>query len=138
MNIYKISDVNFVNSELYQNYLMKNPSVGYLKIRASAANSAVPISGLKVIVSKIIDNNMVIFYEGSTNDSGIIEKISLPVPKIVSDDLIAPVGMEYDINTNYEVDNIIGNYKVNVYENIYVVQNINIVPKSKEGVLNGY
>lgn len=129
MNTYKISDVNFVNSELYQNYLIKNPSVGYLKIRASAANSAVPISGLKVVVSKIIENNVVIFFEGSTDSSGVIENISLPVPKIMSDDLVAPVGMEYDIKTNYEIDNIVGSYKVNVYENIYVVQNINIVPK---------
>ncbi len=105
-----------------------------MKIRASAANSAVPISGLNVIVSKIIDNNKIIFFEGSTDSSGVIEKIILPVPSISGGDLVAPKGNTYDISTNYIQDNIINNYKVNVYENVYVVQNINIVPKTIKGI----
>ena len=130
MNTYNVNDVNFVNSELYQSYLKDNPSNGYLRIRASAANGAIPISGLSVVVSKVIDNNTVIFFEGVTDSSGLIERITLPVPKIVSDDLVAPTGNTYDVSTSYDKDNFMSNYKVNVYENVYVVQNINIVPKT--------
>ncbi len=130
MNTYKVSDNDFVNSEVYKDYLSNNPSVGYLKIRASSANSAVPISGLNVIVSKIINNMRVIFYEGVTDSSGTIERIPLPVPKLNDGDLNIPKGNDYDVNTSYEKDKINGYYKVNVYENIYVVQNINIVPNN--------
>ena len=53
MNTYNINDINFINSNLYQKYLKENPVKGYLKIRAYAANEAVPISGLNVTISKI-------------------------------------------------------------------------------------
>ena len=55
MNTFNINDQNFTNSEIYKNYLQKNPSIGYLKIRAFAANQAIPISNLNVKVSKNID-----------------------------------------------------------------------------------
>ena len=57
MNTYNINDINFINSNLYKQYINENPKVGFLKIRAYTAGQAVPITGLKVTVSKIIDNN---------------------------------------------------------------------------------
>jgi len=129
MNTYNINDTNFINSNLYKQYIKKNPKVGFLKIRAYAANEAVPISGLNVIVSKEIDGNNVIFFEGVTDNSGVIEGITLPTETLNSDDLLAPNGTEYTINTLYSPDNIKNTYKINIYENVYVVQTIRIVPK---------
>ena len=129
MNTYNVNDINFVNSNLYQNYLKDNPSKGYLKIRAYAANEAIPIKGLRVIVSKIIDDNNVIFFDGVTNDSGVIEKITLPTPKSFENDLVVPTSTIYDINTIYEPDKLRGKYQVSMFENVYVVQTIGIVPK---------
>lgn len=129
MNTYNINDNNYKNTEEYQNFIKENPETGYLKIRAYAASQAVPISGLKIIVSKNIGNNKVIFFEGNTNESGIIERISLPAPKLQSNDLNVPNKITYDINATYNQDNINNLFKVNIYEKIRVVQNISVVPE---------
>lgn len=127
---YNIDDKDFVNSELYKSFINANPGVGFLKIRAFAASQAVPISGMNVQVSKDIGGNKVIFFSGVTNESGVIERISLPVPRS-SDNMMAPLITTYDIETSYEGVNRI--YKVNVYDNIYVVQNINVTPNISYG-----
>ena len=87
INTFSIYNQSFINGEVYQQFLKDNPSNGYLRIRAFAANQAIPISNLNITVSKMIDNNNVIFFEGATNSSGLIERITLPVPKIDSNNL---------------------------------------------------
>lgn len=136
MNTFYISDQNFTNSETYQNFLKDNPSAGYLRIRAFAANQAIPISGLNITISKMIGGNNVIFFEGATNSSGLIERITLPTPKIDPNNLDAPNSITYDINTIYNNDNKI--YKVNMYENVYVIQDINIVPNINTMMMGGF
>ena len=131
---YNVNDSNFVNSELYRSFINENPGLGFLKIRAYAASQAVPISGLSVVVSRDIGDNRVIFFEGVTNDSGVIERISLPAPRMSSDNMIAPILSTYDISTTYEGES--RTYKVNIYDNIYVVQNINVTPNISYGVMD--
>ena len=132
MNTFNINDQNFINSEIYKNYIKDNPTNGYLKIRAFAANQAIPISNLNVKVSKNIDNNNVIFFEGTTNSSGIIEKITLPTPQLDPNNLDKPNSATYDIIATYKNDNTNIIYKVNMYENVYVLQEININPSMGE------
>ena len=130
MNTYNIDDKDFINSELYKSFINANPGIGFLKIRAFAASQAVPISGMNVQVSKDIGGDKIIFSSGVTNESGVIEKISLPVPRN-SDNMMAPVLTTYDIYTNYgDFERL---YKVNVYDDIYVVQNINVTPNISYG-----
>lgn len=128
MNTYNFNDENFKNTATYKNFVGANPSQGFLKIRAYAASQAIPISGLKVVVSKNIDNNNVIFFEGTTNESGVIERITLPAPRLDPNNLDAPNSTTYEITATYAPDNVSTIYRVNMYENIYVIQTINIVP----------
>ena len=128
MNTYNINDENLINSEAYQEFLSNNPSRGYLNIRAYAASQAIPISGLKVVVSTNIDNDKVIFFEGSTNASGVIGGISLPAPKLDPNNLDTPNKTTYDIEVTYLPDNLTKIYSVNMYENVSVIQNVSIVP----------
>ena len=128
MNTYNINDENFKNTTSYQNFITANPGVGYLKIRASAASQALPISSLKIVVSKVIDNNNIIFYEGVTDTSGVIERINLPAPRLESDNLDAPKATTYIVKATYEPDNLNTTYQVNIYDNIYTIQTINVVP----------
>ena len=128
MNTYNFNDESFKNTDLYKQYINDNPNKGYLKIRAYSASQALPVSNLKIVVSKTIDNNTIIFYEGNTNSSGIVEKIVLPAPKGNTSDLTVPNSTTYDIKATYEPDNTTSIYKINIYDNIYVVQTINIVP----------
>ena len=128
MNTYNFNDESFKTTTTYKNFVTTNPGIGYLKIRAYGASGAIPISNLKIIVSKIIDNNTIIFYEGITNSSGIIEKISLPTPKSNQNDEENPKYTTYDIKAIYQEKAMTNNYSVNMYENIYVIQTINVVP----------
>ena len=128
MNTYNFNDINFKNTDIYKQYITDNSGEGYLKIRAYAASQALPMSNLKVIVSKNISNNNVIFFDGETNSSGVIEKIALPAPKQNSDDLVIPNSITYDIKVTSNLDNSTNIYRVNIYDNIYVVQTINFVP----------
>ena len=116
----------FKNSEEYSKFINENPSVGYLNIRAYAANSAIPISALEVKVTKIINNEKIIFYEGKTDNSGVITNINLPTPSLNSNDEIAPLSSEYEVTARYNDDNLI--FKVTMYSGISVIQNISVVP----------
>ena len=127
-NTYNFNDESFKSTSSYKNFITSNPSQGFLKIRAYAASQAIPISSLKVVVSKNIDGNNVIFFEGTTNESGVIERITLPAPKLDPNNLDAPSSTTYEITATYAKDNVSNIYRVNMYENIYVVQTINIVP----------
>lgn len=126
-------DNNIINSDEYKEFIKNNPSLGYLKIRAYAANQAIPISGIKIKVSKLIGNNDVIFFEGVTNQSGVVDKITLPAPIIDKSDLIQPSSTEYNISAISDSYNIKQIYTVNIYENLIVVQNISVVPDMNMG-----
>lgn len=128
MNNYNIYDENYTNTDSYQKFLEGNPGSGTLRIKASAASEAIPISGLKIVVSKEIDNDTIIFFEGYTDESGLIERISLPTPSVNPDNLDVPIKTTYDINASYIQDNFKEVYHVNMYANILVIQNINLVP----------
>ena len=76
----------------------------------------------------MIDNNKVIFFEGNTNESGIIERITLPAPSLNQNNLDAPSSATYEITATYDEGNLTNIYRVNIYENIYVIQTISVVP----------
>lgn len=127
MNSIYFNDPNFINSSTYKEFIDKNKGKGYLSIRAYAASKAVPISGLNIVVSKVINNIKVIFFEGATDSSGIISNITLPTPLIINNDQEIPLSQEYDIFAFYKEQNLV--FKVLLYSNIQVNQNINIVPQ---------
>ena len=126
MNTYYVTDESFANSNIYQEYLKENPGTGNLRVRTYAARGAIPISGVRIVVTKIIDNNEIVFYEGVTDASGIIEKIKLPTPRISDDDTIVPLKATYKLTVTYEKENMLKQYDINMYDGICVVQNINI------------
>ena len=97
MNTYNINNSDFVKSSIFQNYLKTNNSFGYLNIRAFSANEAIPIKGLKITVTNVIDNYTIIFFEGETDESGMINNIKLPTPKTNKDNLVVPSKITYSI-----------------------------------------
>ena len=126
-NIY--IDENLINSSEYQEFIRKNPSYGSLTIRVFTASGAIPISNLKVTISTVIGKNNVIFFEGYSDSSGIIESISLPAPRLNQDDLVIPSGTTYNILATYVPDNLSKNFEVEIYEGVNVVQKINVAFK---------
>ena len=117
------------NASLYKEYLDNNKGTGYLNIRAYAANSALPIEGLDVKVYKVIDNDKVIFFEGLTNNSGVITGINLPTPLINANDEVAPAYQEYTVEATYNDNKLV--FIIRVFNGIQVIQNINVVPNMR-------
>lgn len=129
MNTVNFDDPNFIATNTYKDFVNQNSSYGYLNIRAYAASNAIPISGLKVIVSKILNNERIVFFSGTTDESGIIESITLPTPLVSSNDEVIPSSQDYDIEATYENQRLL--YKITMYSNISVNQNINVVPNMR-------
>src|SRR5574344_2282056 len=78
MNYIKLDE--FKNMPEYKNFIAENNSNGSLKIQAYTAHQGLPIPDTSIIVSKQIGNNIVEFYNGKTNEDGIIDDILLPAP----------------------------------------------------------
>ena len=129
MNNYNFNDENFKNTEIYKNFIKENPTTGILNIRAYSANQAIPVAGLNIVVSSEYNNANIVFFTGQTNNSGVIENIILPAPALDSSNLSAPNKTSYIITAtlNGQIDET---YKINMYENISVIQNINIGPQT--------
>ena len=92
---------------------------------------------MKITIKTEFEGNEIIFFEGETNSSGLIESIELPTPKVVLDNMVVhnmvvPKEIIYEIKASYPKENIDNTYKVNMYEGIHVVQNINVLPKTLE------
>jgi len=123
--------LNFIESDVYKNFISLNSGKGNLKVRAYAASEALPISGLAIEVSTMIDNYKVIFFEGVTDDSGMITNLSLPAPVINQDNLIIPEAITYEIKATSLIDNTTQIFTINMYDGICAVQNINLIPDAK-------
>ena len=115
----------------------KNKGKGGLKIRAYVTDEVFPIVGLKVVVSTISGDNKIIFYEGETDESGMIKELFLPAPAANDNDLVVPTATTYSIETTYVPDNKIQSFPINMYDGVCVVQNIVIIPDVKENRIYG-
>ena len=123
-----MNNQSIFNSENYQDFLDSNQGKGNLKIRAYAASEALPVKGLHIIVTTVIDNKNVVFFDGKTDTSGMIETLSLPTPKLDTDNLSVPLTITYNILAISSDSNEKREFQVNMYDGICVVQNINFVP----------
>ena len=112
----------FMNTDEYKNFINLNPGVGKLKVRSYAASEALPVSGLHIVVSTEIGNTNVVFFDGVTDASGVIDTISLPAPKLL-DNLMVPSSITYKIVAGDR-----DSFFVNIYDGICVLQNTNYVP----------
>ena len=112
---------DFKDTDLYNEFIRINSGSGMLKIRAYAASLALPVSDLDIVISTVFNDMNIVFFEGKTDKSGMIENISLPAPEL-GDNLIVPNTITYNILAGNK------NFSVNMYDGVCVVQNINYVP----------
>lgn len=120
------NDKSLDNDKDYQEFISNSPGKGYLKIRATSANEAVPVEGLNIRVSKDIGNNKIIFYEGVTDYSGMINDIVLPAPPSIKSDLEIPIFNTYRLEA---YNNIFKQeYNISVCCSFTIIQYINVIP----------
>ena len=112
----------------YLEFLKNNPGRGFLKIRATSASEAVPVEGVQITVSKEIGDNNIIFFDGRTDESGMINGIILPTPPKVTNDLVAPNFADYRLQAKYTPENFDKNYVISICCSVSVIQYINVSP----------
>ena len=123
---YDFDSEEFKNSSTYKTFINNNSGKGVLKIEASTASEAYPLKGVEIIISKVLGNNKIIFYRGSTNDSGIIDEIILPTKEINREinDVSDIVFTTYDLLASYPEYDLSKKYDVTIFDNIKVIQPI--------------
>ncbi len=127
-----VSDEILNNYPDYIDFIKNNPGYSTLKVRASAANEAYPISNVDIKVSRVIGEYEVVFYEGKTDSSGMINNIILPSPKAINNDMEVPEFTEYKLSAISSVDDYNKTFNISVCCGITVIQYINITPKMME------
>ena len=64
----------------FEDFMRENSEIGELRIQAFRGQQAIPAEGVSVLITKRIGDVDYIFFEGETNESGIIDGIKLPAP----------------------------------------------------------
>ena len=107
----------------YADFAADNPATGYLKIQAFRGNRVYPVPGVEVVISRDFSDGERIFFEGETDENGIIELISLPAPKRSSSPSPSDPERysEYDLIATHP-DYMTLNTRVAVFDGIRAVQ----------------
>lgn len=118
-----------MNNEIYEQFLKDNPEVGILKVQIFMAEQAIPIANVNIIIEKEISNETINFYEGITDESGIVANINLPAPIIKNYD--EPEYVSYKLIVTHP--NYIGPtiFTIPIYSGQKMIQYITLVPKGK-------
>ncbi len=64
----------------FEDFMRENSETGEVRIQAFRGQQAIPTEGVSVLITKRIGNFDYIFFEGETNENGIIDGIKLPAP----------------------------------------------------------
>ncbi len=121
----------FKKTEDYKKFVEENPEIGYLKVNVYTAYKAVPIPNTEVLITKTINNNNIIFFQGNTNSSGSIENIILPAPKnssLITKDA-PPAYTLYDLTAVHKNYGIAKKNNIGIIGEIKVIQNIKMNPE---------
>ena len=64
----------------YEEFLAQNPFTGRLRVQTFRGNQAYPVPDARVVISRRFTGGDRVFFEGVTDQSGIIDGIQLPAP----------------------------------------------------------
>ena len=106
---------------------------GYLVVRVSTANGAIPLTGARVTVRGEDENNKSFYKSVYSGASGLTEKISLPAPlrslsESPSSNGVRPYALySIDVFSEGYVDLFL--VKVPIFDTITSIQGANMIPK---------
>ncbi len=128
MNLISLED--FKKLPEYQTFIQENPDVGYLKVHAFTAYGAVPIPGASILITKDIENHKVIFFQGLTDENGMISDIELPAPRAipVSEPDIVPEYTVYNMTAIHEGYETLKKYFIGMFGDVRIIQYVKMIP----------
>ena len=112
----------------YENFVRENPATGYLKIQAFRGDQVYPVGGVKVTVKKLFSDGERVFFEGTTDENGLIDPIPLPAPP--RSNSLTPGGedrySEYELLAEHPLYEPIGT-ELAIYDGIKAVQYLQMI-----------
>lgn len=130
-----ISYEEFQKTDAYPTFAKQNSDVGYLKVQAFMADQAIPIPDVEILITKEIGDDVVIFFRGYTDSSGIIDNITLPAPADtynVSTETFSEFEV-YDLTAVKESFQTLKKYTIGMFGGLKVLQYIKMVPMIQGG-----
>lgn len=70
----------YVIQPLPDEYKNKYPETGYIRVKVSSSNQALPVKGAGITISKNIDSKNYIIHQETTDRSGLTQNLPLPAP----------------------------------------------------------
>jgi len=125
-----ISYDEFKKLGIYEDFIKKNPDLGYLKIQATTAYGSIAVPDTEIVIYKDIGEYNVVFFRGKTDSSGIVDDIVLPAPRAV-----LPTSLEMPEYTIYEMNAIhtgyetIKRYSIGMFGGVKVIQYVKMTPE---------
>lgn len=116
-------------------------SNGYLIVKVSTANGAIPIENASVIVQGKDENNQNVLLSLLTDRDGLTPRITLPAPPKELSEAPSPSSKPYSV---YNIDVFKEGYYpqhyngVPIFQNVTAVQNAHIIPISEFDAQNPY
>lgn len=104
----------------YAEFMRQNQSAGFLRIQAFAGPQTVPVSGAQVLVTHEFSDGTRRFAAGETDESGILDGITLPAPSgalAQSPGSVLPYAL-YDIRVSHP------DYRTEVYRQVPVFDSV--------------
>lgn len=122
----------------YAQFLSENPYTGYLKVQAFRGEQAFPVPDVRVRISRDFTDGERTFFEGVTDQNGIIDGITLPAPS--AENSLTPNG---PVNTAvYTLTADHPSYRAiripfAIYEGITAIQPLQLLLETEGGTPNG-
>lgn len=122
----------------YSQFLSENPYTGYLKVQAFRGEQAFPVPDVQVRVTRNFTDGERTFFEGATDQNGIIDGITLPAPS--AENSLTPNG---PVNTAvYTLTADHPSYRAvripfAIYEGITAIQPLQLLLETEGGTPNG-
>ena len=114
----------------YAVFLREHPSEGILKVQATAARSAFPVSGATVEVSVVINGEKYVLYNNVTDESGISDDMLLPArPSAFSQNSVtaSDSGTQYEVSVYHPAFNALS-APVTMFDNIKTILPVVLKP----------
>ena len=114
----------------YAEFLAKNPYSGRLKIQAYRGDQAFPVPQVQVYITRQFTDGQRVFFQGMTDENGIIDNIVLPAPSRV--DSLTPSGpittAVYDLRAEHP-DYQTVQTQLEIFEGITAIQPLRLLLK---------
>ena len=129
-----VSFEDFQKLPEYQKFRQENPSTGNLKVQVFTADQAIPIANTQIYITKQIGNYNVLFFQGVTDSSGIIDNIILPAPspEYNIEEFETPKFTTYTLIASNDEYKKIKQYQISMFGDVKVLQYIKITPMGGE------